>query len=309
MSDFYKALVEELKQKLNNSVQVEHVKSKGNNGVEINRISLKNEKEAIAPAFHVDGARAEYFKGTQTITSIADTIIRMYQSEKLPKINIPFLMKYSERIEKRIRMKLINLPRNEEFLNQGTHPHVRFEKSNLAGIFYMHILVDENDPSSDMLGTIEITYNLLEVWNVKLSAMDLYQIAIDNTEKDDEICIWSVMDIIREKLDGTTQKISNPVPMYMVSSRNRLYGASVIFTDCVKEMLREKFKTDKVFLLPSSVHELIALEFCPENADAYCCMIKEVNMTEVEIKDRLSYELLVLDLMTGELEVYKEAED
>ncbi len=83
--------------------------------------------------------------------------------------------------------------------------------------------------------------------------------------------------------------------MYVLSNCDRVFGASALLYSASMKALAEKWNKNLI-ILPSSVHEVILL---PDDGitekEFYREMVKEVNDTQVEPEERLSYNVYYYD--------------
>lgn len=86
------------------------------------------------------------------------------------------------------------------------------------------------------------------------------------------------------------QFVPNDNMMYVLTNKTGLNGSRVLLSDYTQRFLKEKF--EKFFIIPSSVHELLVVTdngtMTQEDLE---CLVKEVNDTQVEERDRLSYKV------------------
>ena len=97
-------------------------------------------------------------------------------------------------------------------------------------------------------------------------------------------------DII-EEMTGERPEPASVTDLYVLTNRDKLYGASaMLYSDKAKE-LADRLGAD-LLILPSSVHEVLILpDDRTQEYDFYRNMVKEVNTTQVEPEEILSYSL------------------
>lgn len=89
--------------------------------------------------------------------------------------------------------------------------------------------------------------------------------------------------------------------MYVLSNRDRVFGASaLLYSNSMKQLAG---KLDKnLIILPSSVHEVILV---PDDGmtekEFYKEMVREVNDTQVDPEERLSYNIYYYDRVLGKV--------
>ena len=75
--------------------------------------------------------------------------------------------------------------------------------------------------------------------------------------------------------------------MYVISNTARVNGAASMFYDDALSGLAEKVGTD-LFILPSSVHECIAVSTDMGTPESLAEMVQEVNGSQVDAEEQLS---------------------
>ena len=90
--------------------------------------------------------------------------------------------------------------------------------------------------------------------------------------------------------------------MYVLTNRRKVNGANILL---YKDWLAEAANRlkDDFFILPSSIHELIAVPVSGTDVKELRAMVKEVNNTEVAPEEILSYEVYRYSRKTCEIEV------
>lgn len=87
------------------------------------------------------------------------------------------------------------------------------------------------------------------------------------------------------------------LPMYVISTRDRVKGASTILDqEAVAAFAREQ-GVDKLIVLPSSVHEMILVPYEPDMDLAACSeMVRSINQDEVEPEERLTDRAYLIEI-------------
>lgn len=112
--------------------------------------------------------------------------------------------------------------------------------------------------------------------------------ALANIEAEYEIksmasIIAEMMGVEEDEMPG----VDDGIKMVVGTNKQRLYGASVMLSNKVIEELAKQFNGEFA-ILPSSVHEFIAVP-TQGSSDDYRKMVTEVNDSEVDAIDRLTY--------------------
>ena len=134
-------------------------------------------------------------------------------------------------------------------------------------------------PMSDMV--VEI---MVEEMNNSMHQEILEQFENESMESIEEHIRENIMEEIGE----------GPCPMYVISNKERYFGAvQMLFhenLDMVSELLN-----DDLYILPSSVHEVIAIPVMGCDAQELANMVVSVNSEEVRLEERLSNQVYFYD--------------
>ncbi|WP_301955934.1 DUF5688 family protein [uncultured Eubacterium sp.] len=203
----------------------------------------------------------------------------------------------TSRLKDNVFFTLINAEQNKELLK--TVPHRKFE--DLAIVYRWNI-------GSDSSGMYT---NLVDSRLAKkegLTENDLYNAARKNTKELLPVSVRNMNEIISEiifgeneledEMDKEFKKVMMETPnehsMYVITNESKLYGAASILYEEPLHELAEKFGSD-LYILPSSVHEVIAVSADMGSPDDLAEMVYEINMEQVDIDDRLSNQVYCYD--------------
>lgn len=186
----------------------------------------------------------------------------------------------------------IHTEQNKELLK--TLPHREFH--DLSIIYRCHVFQDEYGRAS-----AQIDNRLAEVMG--LDEEELYKLAYENTRRLFLTSIKPINEVIEELQLGKGNKViqdfkeaaDQEEPLfYVVSNGMRDRGAiNILYTDELQK-LAEQLDCD-LYLLPSSVHEMLAVPEHVIDLNSLTDMVHEVNQMVVEVEDRLSNEVYKYD--------------
>lgn len=142
-------------------------------------------------------------------------------------------------------------------------------------------------------GIMKITNSFLE--RIAVTEEDMVKLAFANVEKN--LMVQTMEEVISEILG--TPFLENGVEryekrMYVVSNRRRQYGAPVIMLPKTYEILRE-YLGDRFIILPSSLHECIAVPYEGNQLEELMDLVRCVNCEVVEEVDKLSDHIYLCD--------------
>lgn len=203
----------------------------------------------------------------------------------------------TSRLKDNVFFTLINAEQNKELLK--TVPHREFE--DLAIVYRWNL-------GNDSLGTYT---NLVDNDLAKkegLTENDLYNAANKNTKELFPILVKNMNEVISEIIFGDSElsgemeeefkevmmETQDERSMYVITNESKLFGAASMLYEEPLHELAEKIESD-LYILPSSIHEVIAVSADFGSPDEWAEMVYEINMDQVDINDRLSNQVYCYD--------------
>ncbi|MBO5550420.1 MAG: hypothetical protein J5966_00540 [Lachnospiraceae bacterium] len=249
-----------------------------NNSVIHKGISIKEKDNRIAPTIYMEEFYTDYCDG-RDIEDIVNEILRVYSENRTgPDIETERFSDF-EWVKDRIFFRLINAHDNAAMLQQVPS----FVFLDLALVFGVYMGNFRKAFSSVM-----IRKEHMEMWHT--DEEELRRLAAVNTPRILPSAIWTIKDLLDE-MGVPADDISNETPTYILSNKERINGAAVMVYDGVLRKFASNLGTD-LFILPSSVHELILVPECSvRDPESLMEMIAEVNDTQVSKEELLSYTL------------------
>lgn len=192
-----------------------------------------------------------------------------------------------------IVFQLINTEQNKEML-KGM-PHREFQD---LSVIYRWIV------SSDYDGVHSAVIHNPLAERIGMSEEELFKAAAENTRRILPPVIKDMNSIMREMFikDGMPEEIAEmmigEIPsesmMYVITNEKGINGAaSMMYEDKLHE-LAGKLNSD-LYIMPSSVHEVIAVSSDIGDPYELAAMVAEVNMSNVELNERLSNQVYHYD--------------
>lgn len=192
-----------------------------------------------------------------------------------------------------IVFQLINTEQNKEML-KGM-PHREFQD---LSVIYRWIVSSDHDGVHSA-----VIHNPLAE-RIGMSEEELFKVAAENTRRILPPVIKDMNSIMREIFikDGMPEEIAEmmigEIPsesmMYVITNEKGINGAvSMMYEDKLHE-LAVKLDSD-LYIMPSSVHEVIAVSSDIGDPYELAAMVSEVNMSNVELSERLSNQVYHYD--------------
>mgnify|MGYP006988884399 CR=1 FL=1 len=283
-----------------------------NNGKVLDAIVITKGKCEISPTIYIKDFYNSYMSG-ESMEETCEKVLNTYVSSSLePDINVDAFKSY-KKIKGRIVYKLINTKANKELLKKV--PHKTF--CDLSMVYYC--IMDEKMESraTELIHNAHITLwgitreelhqqacqNTPFVLPAQILPMDdiLKELLTDSIIKEDK-SIYGLYgedkpnreeyEIQAEEIMGNLGKKDDFLKLYVISNKNRIFGAACILYDGVLREFAKKHNEKDVYIIPSSIHEAIILSENIEVEKEYIKdIIKEVNATDVDECDVLSNNL------------------
>ena len=203
----------------------------------------------------------------------------------------------TSKLKYKVFFSLINAEQNRELLN--TVPHREFE--DLAIVYRWNI-------GSDSMGTYTNLVNNDLAKKEGLTENDLYNAANKNTKELFPVLVKNMNEVISEIIFGDSElsgemeeefkevmmETQDERSMYVITNESKLFGAASMLYEEPLHELAEKIGSD-LYILPSSIHEVIAVSADFGSPDELAKMVYEINMDQVDINDRLSNQVYCYD--------------
>lgn len=267
-----------------------------------------------SPTIYVENFYKMYQQGESlddVIRHAVETITKGFQKipETLKSENMDM-----DRLKGRVVATLVNTVQNEEYLKRI--PHREF--LDLSIMYRCVISADENG-----MGSAVITNEM--AMNMGMNEAQLYEAAMKNTPEILPVCIKPMDEIICDMIMGEDIDAEDEISkeeimemlsevkgeakgtdMYVMTNNERLNGAAEILFPENLERLSSMFDSD-IYIIPSSIHEIIALSADGKDVNVLQKMVNEVNINEVSLEERLSNEVYHYDRNTRELTIASDA--
>lgn len=284
VQDFKEKLVEFVKANYK-GLEVTFQKVNKNNSVVLDSCVIHSGSTNIAPTIYLSQFIREIEDG-KTMEEVFKQILSMYESNKMESsLDISWFTDW-ESVRDKVRMKVINTSLNKECILLES-PHYNY--LDLSVVFYAEAPIDG--------GTIRVLNNHLSLWGI--SADELLEQAKKNLEKE-EFVIQGIMDVIGAMIGDASLDIpyvGDDNFLYVISTKDKLWGSKALLDDETLLRMSSMFGGRSYYLIPSSVHELLATsptdEFEPdlETVRMLKSMVQDVNQTEVRADEILSYSI------------------
>lgn len=257
------------------------------NNATLDGVSLKRTGCNVAPTIYLNDLYEEFGDNVAMAVEKMAEVARVAYSQGSMEVDTNALGSW-EYAKSRVFAKLIGSG-NAELISGKPFKQM----GDLYIIFAVRCDDALRDPFGGGVASYTITDDILESFGV--ATEDLYEAAISNMA---ETAVVRTMDgLLIEK--GLLEEPS-PVPMIVVTNGDGVNGAGSILAPEVRKLLIKALGTEEIMIIPSSVHELIAISKDYMDVDSVLAMVKEVNrtcLTPQEILSNSVYELTADSLL------------
>lgn len=259
-----------------------------NNGRVLTALTVLPEGENVTPNIYLDGFYMEYQHGSD-LDDIMEEMADVYLGGMKPAEEVGDIAKNFKDVDfvrDRIIMVVVNREKNAEMLQNVPHTN----REDLALIY--KVLINREDAGT---ATITIQNDHLPFWN--MTKEEVHELAMKNTRELLPITVQSMNDVMREifSKDGMDEEMleilcdDRPADeqMFVISNASKVNGAASMFYEDVLSDLAEKMGTN-LYILPSSIHESIAVSAKMGSPEHLAQMVAEINEGQVTPEEQLS---------------------
>ena len=142
--------------------------------------------------------------------------------------------------------------------------------------------------------SIKVSKEILDRANI--SEVEAWEQAQTNT--DAETSLESMAKVMSEMLGFEySEEMDVQTPFFIISNTSKVKGASAILNKKVLAEFGERYQTDKIVVLPSSIHEMLLVPYTEEiDIDTFSDMVASVNGSEVEPTEQLVDRAFIITL-------------
>ncbi len=275
--EFKNAVVEAIRKIVDEDVVVDTHETQKNNGLEKTSVTLRKQECSVAPTVYLEKFEQEYNDG-KSIEMIAREIVKIAKENEAPDYgNIADRFLRFENVKDLIVYDMVNKEKNKKLLENVEHVDVL---GDLALVFKVQLDKGENG-----IGTITIRNEHSKTWGV--STEEIFEAAKENTPKIRPVLVKTMADTLAELTGMPAEMFEAEGNMHVISNVDRINGAAVIMYKDVLKELADKLESD-LMILPSSIHECLALPAKTITENQANDMICQVNETELAAEDYLS---------------------
>ena len=237
------------------------------NGVSLEGITIRNESNT-APIIYTESIIEAAEQNGTSLDGVVNQIISIYESHKGESFNIECLSDPAFILEN----IYIGIQKNstEEIEKKPT------EYDGIEQYLYIRLTNE---------ATTKARAALLD--RAGVDTAEAWKAAEKNTNG--ETTTTSMMKIMFEHMGMPYDESMDDGTMYVVSNECKIKGASAILNKKNLEEIAHRFHSDKIVVLPSSIHECIVVPYTEEmDINEFCEMVRTVNAEQVDPTEQLT---------------------
>ena len=249
----------------------------------------QNENTMISPTLYINDMYEKYSKTGDlqaTLREAAEAMDEAFREAEIPPLDI-------STAKDNIIFQLVNTMQNEELLKKL--PHRDFQ--DLSIIYRWVVGVEQQGISS-----VVINNHVAE--SLGMGEEELFKAAAENTRRILPPVVQSMNEVMRDMFvaDGMPKELADlmvgeqepEMTMWIITNESKIDGAASMLYEDKLHSLAEKVGTD-LYILPSSVHEVIAVSVEMGEPEELARMVAEINMDQVDLSERLSNQVYHYD--------------
>lgn len=289
--EFVEKIAEEFSYKISGMVHIVPVIK--NNGVTLTGLTVTSEDTNISPTIYLDGYYEEYKQGKE-LCQVVEQVQEIYVANVVQEyVDISCFVE-KEKMLKRLSLKLVNYETNKKLLAEI--PHRRF--LDMAVVYYYFLENEEHG-----VGTILIHNHHMRFWD--MTEEEMFEYAYANYLNLHPAHVENMRELVISLLQVNEISVEDSraaMEMLVVTNEDKLYGATMMLFPQVLKPIAEILGED-LYILPSSIHEILVLPKSGHMADELREMVAEVNYSEVTIEERLSDNVYCFSAKNGNVEI------
>lgn len=289
---FKRTLLERLEEKLDPGFVLNVNTTNKINGIQKTGITLNKGVEpfGLSPNIYIEDLYDRY--SGYNMNDLVDETYSLLTASFDNKVDVQNILS-AEYVRDNVYLKVISSDDNFNYLLN--HPYIQVEGfDNLVAIAVIKIEEMSNLTGSDVTSA-PVNDNLLELLDI--SKKELFEYAKNNSMSNEPAEISSMKDkLLSIMFPGGVPEddpmvdamFPDDLPMYVVSNKSMMWGASTLMYDGILEQIHDTIGDDYV-ILPSSIHEVIVVkQTAGVDTAEMVNMVKEINGTVLSPEEVLS---------------------
>ncbi len=257
----------------------------------VDGLTLEGEGVRFSPTIYINDLYEKYKENENLSLVLTEAASLMDQAMREGVDIIPSIQ--MENAKDNIVFQLVNTEQNKGLLENV--PNRAFQD---LSILYRWVVKVEED------GIQSTVVNNTLAKQLGMREEELFSLAVENTKRIFPPNVRNMNEVMREMFlrDGMPEDMlemmfaetSPEQSMYVISNEQGIHGAISMLYEDKLHTLAESLETD-LYIMPSSVHEVIAVSSNMGDPNELAEMVAEINMEQVSLEERLSNQVYHYD--------------
>lgn len=279
---FRNVLLSQMRKRLSGKLGIKRISRREaikNNDTVMEMLLVELEDGRAAPILYLEDLYKMYQEG-ETMEELLQGLCELfttYSAVQIPLENkLSELLDDFEKVKPLIEFRLINGARNKR--------RMKGKPFSRMGEFLLSYQIQVGDGNGGIYST-QITEDMLREWGI--DEAELHEIAVANMDLPQNYLLQPMEEATGIRIDPSVKPEDRP-EMFILTSKMKINGATVIFSEEVRQEVGEQVGGD-YYLLPSSIHEWVVIpKRWARSSQEMENMVQEVNADSTEEEEFLS---------------------
>lgn len=292
MEDIIKKLEKAVKSAVGTEYEINFGETRKNNGVVLKSVSICRNGKSVMQKIHINEILEMLTSGRAEINEAAGMIAKVCREHEWEAENFEQITRKISKAEilDRVTGQMVNKAANARMLMEVPHKIVL----DLALVYRVMLQESEYGTASFIAG-----HALCAHYGISIEELDNAASANMAREKFMACTMESVLEELGALPDGMPV---GECPMLIITNNRGLYGAAVMAYPDYFHAFSEKTGND-LYILPSSIHEVIVVPAAGIEPDTLREIVMEVNGSELKKEEFLSDNVYRYSCRTGEITI------
>lgn len=284
-------LVAALKELAGEGYDISASKIKKNNGVEVQAVNVRVMDSKICFNIYIDMIVEEIARRNMTVMEAAQILFGIYNEYKnsSSEFDVEYIFN-KDYILANVEYHLVNEERNSERLQA-------FPRKKVLDLVAIYRVVARSDERG--IESYALNNQILKMAGISLEELD--RAAFENTRKIG-FKVMTMRELLAEIDEEMAAATESGPTMYVLTNIRKINGANILLYKERLSEVAEKMQDD-FYILPSSIHELLAVPVSDADVKQLRKMVKEMNDNEVTPEEILGYEVYRYSRETEQIEI------
>lgn len=292
MEEIMKKLEKAVKSAAGEEYEVGICETRKNNGVILKQVSIRRPEKNAVQKLHINEILEMIALGRAEVDEAADLIVKTCRQHEQEAENLERMTRGLSKSEifKRVTGQVVNKMSNARMLMEAPY------KTVLDMALVYRVILQESEYG---IASFLVSHALCDRYNI--SCEELYNAAAANMTMEG-FTAHTMESMLAEMGSLSDGMPADACPMLVITNNRRLYGAAVMAHPEYFENLSVKMDSD-LYILPSSIHEVIVVPAKGIDPGELRKMVIEVNESELDLEEFLSNNVYRYSRKTGEIAV------